>query len=43
MDIYFLLIRAEQTFEYTPPEAFLNASWYQGPTSTNLKYDVELQ
>ncbi|KAK2987137.1 hypothetical protein RJ640_019697 [Escallonia rubra] len=32
--------RAEQTSEYTPPEAFLNASWYQGPTRINLKYDV---
>ncbi|RAL42159.1 hypothetical protein DM860_011942 [Cuscuta australis] len=32
--------RAEQTGEYTPPEAFLNASWYQGPTTTNLKYDM---
>uniref|UniRef100_A0A2P2JLE2 Uncharacterized protein LOC105649936 n=1 Tax=Rhizophora mucronata TaxID=61149 RepID=A0A2P2JLE2_RHIMU len=32
--------RAEQTFEYAPPEAFLNASWYQGPTRTTLKYVV---
>lgn len=32
--------RAEQTSEYSPPEAFLNASWYHGPTSTNLKYDM---
>ncbi|KAK2998975.1 hypothetical protein RJ639_024648, partial [Escallonia herrerae] len=32
--------RAEQTSEYTPPEALLNASWYQGPTRINLKYDV---
>ncbi|XP_031112674.1 uncharacterized protein LOC116016509 isoform X3 [Ipomoea triloba] len=32
--------RAEQTCEYTPPEAFLNASWYQGPTSASLKYDM---
>ncbi|XP_059625914.1 uncharacterized protein LOC132268980 isoform X2 [Cornus florida] len=32
--------RAEQTDEYTPPEAFLNASWYQGPASTVLKYDM---
>ncbi|GMN48860.1 hypothetical protein TIFTF001_018029 [Ficus carica] len=32
--------RAEQTNEYTPPEALLNASWHQGPISTNLKYDM---
>ncbi|XP_050236552.1 uncharacterized protein LOC126686518 isoform X2 [Mercurialis annua] len=32
--------RAEQTYEYSPPEAFLNASWYQGPTELNLKYDM---
>ncbi|CAH9051479.1 unnamed protein product [Cuscuta epithymum] len=32
--------RSEQTSEYTPPEAFLNASWYQGPTSAILKYDM---
>ncbi|KDP21400.1 hypothetical protein JCGZ_21871 [Jatropha curcas] len=32
--------RAEQTYEYAPPEAFLNASWYQGPTGSNLKYDM---
>ncbi|CAK9143757.1 unnamed protein product [Ilex paraguariensis] len=32
--------RAEQTYEYAPPEALLNASWYQGPTSTTLKYDM---
>ncbi|KAK9282121.1 hypothetical protein L1049_005033 [Liquidambar formosana] len=32
--------RAEQTSEYTPPEALLNATWYQGPTSTILKYDM---
>ncbi|XP_057965687.1 uncharacterized protein LOC131156200 isoform X3 [Malania oleifera] len=31
---------AEQTFEYAPPEALLNASWYQGPTSMTLKYDM---
>lgn len=30
--------RAEQTYEYTPPEALLNATWYQGPTSSTLKY-----
>ncbi|XP_061338124.1 uncharacterized protein LOC133284991 isoform X2 [Gastrolobium bilobum] len=32
--------RAEQTYEYTPPEALLNAKWYQGPTSSTLKYDM---
>lgn len=32
--------RAEQTNEYTSPEALLNASWHQGPISTNLKYDM---
>ncbi|CAN4093393.1 unnamed protein product [Withania somnifera] len=32
--------RAEQTYEYTPPEALLNASWYQGPTPTTMKYDM---
>ncbi|XP_043812617.1 uncharacterized protein LOC110614471 isoform X4 [Manihot esculenta] len=32
--------RAEQTYEYAPPEAFLNASWYQGPSYLNLKYDM---
>ncbi|CAJ1969375.1 unnamed protein product [Sphenostylis stenocarpa] len=32
--------RAEQTYEYTPPEALLNATWYQGPTSSTLKYDI---
>ncbi|GAB4830420.1 hypothetical protein Ancab_020056 [Ancistrocladus abbreviatus] len=32
--------RAEQTYEYTPPEALLNTSWYQGPTSRTLKYDM---
>ncbi|KAH1060327.1 hypothetical protein GLYMA_02G144500v4 [Glycine max] len=31
---------AEQTYEYTPPEALLNATWYQGPTSSTLKYDM---
>ncbi|CAI0434073.1 unnamed protein product, partial [Linum tenue] len=30
--------RAEQTFEYSPPEAFLNASWHQEPSSRRLKY-----
>lgn len=38
MGLYFLLIRAEQTSEYSPPEAFLNATWYHGSTSANLKY-----
>ncbi|XP_022727559.1 uncharacterized protein LOC111283351 isoform X9 [Durio zibethinus] len=32
--------RSEQTHDYSPPEALLNASWYQGPTSTTLKYDM---
>ncbi|KAJ9188083.1 hypothetical protein P3X46_003477 [Hevea brasiliensis] len=32
--------RAEQTHEYAPPEAFLNANWYQGPSCLNLKYDM---
>lgn len=32
--------RAEQTYEYTPPEALLNASWYHGPISTTVKYDM---
>ncbi|KAJ7977340.1 Protein phosphatase 2C family protein [Quillaja saponaria] len=32
--------RAEQTDEYTPPEALLNATWYQGPTCSTLKYDM---
>lgn len=32
--------RAEQTSEYTPPEALLNSSWYKGSTSTTLKYDM---
>ncbi|KAM7253902.1 hypothetical protein ACFE04_031584 [Oxalis oulophora] len=32
--------RAEQTDEYAPPEAFLNSSWYQGPTTETLKYDM---
>ncbi|KOM35064.1 hypothetical protein LR48_Vigan02g121400 [Vigna angularis] len=36
--LYFF--RAEQTYEYTPPEALLNATWYQGPTSSTLKYDM---
>ncbi|CAN1176970.1 Probable inactive protein kinase At3g63330 [Linum perenne] len=32
--------RAEQTYEYSPPEAFLNASWHQEPPSRRLKYDM---
>ncbi|XP_024981356.1 uncharacterized protein LOC112518051 isoform X4 [Cynara cardunculus var. scolymus] len=32
--------RDEQTYEYMPPEAFLNATWYQGPTSITTKYDM---
>ncbi|KAL8170302.1 hypothetical protein V2J09_022106 [Rumex salicifolius] len=32
--------RAEQTFEYTPPEALLNSTWYRGPTKRTLKYDM---
>ncbi|KAK9945231.1 hypothetical protein M0R45_010756 [Rubus argutus] len=32
--------RAEQTNEYTPPEALLYANWYQRPTNTTLKYDM---
>ncbi|XP_051181071.1 uncharacterized protein [Lolium perenne] len=31
---------SEQTFEYTPPEALLNSSWYQGSKSARLKYDM---
>ncbi|XP_017979327.1 PREDICTED: uncharacterized protein LOC18613280 isoform X2 [Theobroma cacao] len=34
------LSRSEQTHDYSPPEALLNASWYQGATSTTLKYDM---
>ncbi|KAI3423253.1 uncharacterized protein J3R85_011217, partial [Psidium guajava] len=30
--------RAEQTTEYTPPEALLNETWYRG--STTVKYDM---
>lgn len=36
----FYFARAEQTYEYTPPEALLNASWYQDPTGTTLKYVI---
>ncbi|XP_052185941.1 uncharacterized protein LOC127797256 isoform X2 [Diospyros lotus] len=32
--------RAEQTYEYTPPEALLNVSWYQGPMERTMKYDM---
>ncbi|KAL5204664.1 hypothetical protein ABZP36_009535 [Zizania latifolia] len=32
--------RSEQTFEYTPPEALLNPSWFQGSKSARLKYDI---
>ncbi|MED6204261.1 hypothetical protein PIB30_007732 [Stylosanthes scabra] len=32
--------RAEQTYEYTPPEALLNATWCEGPTSSTLKYNM---
>ncbi|XP_023773030.1 uncharacterized protein LOC111921679 isoform X1 [Lactuca sativa] len=32
--------RNEQTYEYMPPEAFLNATWSQGPASMNTKYDM---
>lgn len=32
--------RNEQTYEYMPPEAFLNATWSHGPPSKNTKYDM---
>lgn len=32
--------RAEQTYDYTPPEALLNSSWYQEMSSATLKYDM---
>ncbi|MFS7975760.1 putative protein-serine/threonine phosphatase, protein kinase CMGC-GSKL family [Helianthus anomalus] len=32
--------RDEQTYEYMPPEAFLNATWYHGPSSITTKYDM---
>ncbi|XP_057517560.1 uncharacterized protein LOC130798539 isoform X2 [Amaranthus tricolor] len=32
--------RAEQTYEYSPPEALLNTSWFQGPTRRTHKYDM---
>ncbi|EYU46523.1 hypothetical protein MIMGU_mgv1a024497mg, partial [Erythranthe guttata] len=31
---------AEQTSAYSPPEAFLNVSWYRGPSSVTTKYDM---
>jgi len=37
-NLTFIQNRAEQTYEYTAPEALLNATWYQGPTSRTLKY-----
>lgn len=43
MGVYLFIFnfaRAEQTYEYAPPEAFLNSSWYQDPTGTTLKYVV---
>ncbi|KAK8962325.1 putative inactive protein kinase [Platanthera guangdongensis] len=32
--------RSEQTFEYTPPEALLNSSWFHAPCRIRLKYDM---
>ncbi|XP_022996359.1 uncharacterized protein LOC111491615 isoform X1 [Cucurbita maxima] len=32
--------RVEQTYDYTPPEALLNSSWYQEMSSATLKYDM---
>ncbi|KGN61734.2 hypothetical protein Csa_006170 [Cucumis sativus] len=32
--------RAEQTYDYTPPEALLNSSWYQEMSGATLKYDM---
>ncbi|KAJ8899368.1 hypothetical protein K2173_018342 [Erythroxylum novogranatense] len=32
--------RTEQTYEYAPPEALLNVSWYKGSTCNTLKYDM---
>ncbi|KAK8962542.1 putative inactive protein kinase [Platanthera guangdongensis] len=29
---------SEQTFEYTPPEALLNSSWFHAPCRIRLKY-----
>ncbi|XP_057800960.1 uncharacterized protein LOC131016306 isoform X2 [Salvia miltiorrhiza] len=31
---------AEQTSGYAPPEAFLNVSWYKGPSTVTSKYDM---
>ncbi|KAJ0974080.1 hypothetical protein J5N97_016045 [Dioscorea zingiberensis] len=30
--------RYEQTYEYSPPEALLNASWFRGPKDVTLKF-----
>ncbi|XP_047954656.1 uncharacterized protein LOC125200884 isoform X2 [Salvia hispanica] len=30
----------EQTSGYAPPEAFLNVSWYKGPSTVTSKYDM---
>ncbi|XP_078173046.1 kinase superfamily protein isoform X2 [Carex rostrata] len=32
--------RSEQTFEYTPPEALLNTTWYHVPNDVRMKYDL---
>ncbi|XP_078430968.1 putative inactive protein kinase At3g63330 isoform X2 [Wolffia australiana] len=32
--------RLEQTYEYTPPEALLNATWFKAETRTTMKYDI---
>ncbi|XP_057423128.1 uncharacterized protein LOC130717044 isoform X3 [Lotus japonicus] len=32
--------RDEQTYDYTAPEALLNATWFQGSTSSTMKYDM---
>ncbi|KAF5195832.1 Erlin-2 [Thalictrum thalictroides] len=31
---------AEQTYDYTPPEAILYSKWFDGPKSAVLKYDM---
>lgn len=36
--IYFVSYSAEQTSGYAPPEAFLNVSWYKGPSTVTSKY-----
>lgn len=36
--IFFVSYSAEQTSGYAPPEAFLNVSWYKGPSSVTSKY-----